>query len=293
MCIFPKYFILIVILTSFHSCKKVIEIDLPPGDSKIVVNSFITDGHFVRVHLSKSISVLENAIPDCNDATVVLFKDNVITDTLYLMGGYYYSHIRPERAYKYSLKISVPDMDPVSCEDIIPEKTVIQSCSLNPSVMTNGDGFVINELKLDFQDPPGPNFYEVKLEAEDVNYINDMGLWFMNNSDPIITSTGLLDYNPGTLIFTDKMFDGKQSSVKVYYGLQSWVGDYYLKITFRSISESYYKYKEKLFPYLFSQQNDIFTGMSEPVQLYSNIPGGYGIFAAYSTDEKVITVGTK
>jgi hypothetical protein len=33
--------------------------------------------------------------------------------------------------------------------------------------------------------------------------------------------------------------------------------------------------------------------MSEPIQLYSNIPGGYGIFAAYSTDEKVITVAAK
>jgi hypothetical protein len=209
------------------------------------------------------------------------------------MGGYYYSHIRPDRGNKYSLKISVPDMDSISCEDIIPEKTVIQSCSLKPSVMTDGDGFVINELKLDFQDPSGPNFYEVKLEAEDVNYINDMGLWFMKNSDPVITSTGLLDYNPGTLIFTDKMFDGKLSSVKIYYGLQSGFGDYYLKITFRSISESYFKYKEKQFPYLFSQQNDIFTGMSEPVQLYSNIPGGYGIFAGYSTDEKVITVTAK
>jgi hypothetical protein len=33
--------------------------------------------------------------------------------------------------------------------------------------------------------------------------------------------------------------------------------------------------------------------MSEPINLYSNITGGYGIFAGYSSDEKIITVSGK
>ncbi|MGB8490487.1 MAG: DUF4249 domain-containing protein [Bacteroidales bacterium] len=281
---------LFAILTSFQSCKKVIEIDLPPADSKVVVNSFFTDGSPIKVHLSKSIGVLDNAIPECNNATVILMINNVKTDTLYPDGGYYYSHVNPERGKNYSLIVSVPDMDSVLCEDIIPEKTFIQNCTLTGSVMTDEDGFLINELKLDFTDPAGPDFYEVELDAESIinNYM--IGLWFKKNSDPIITSTGLLDYNPGTLIFTDKMFDGKSCSVKVYYAITSGEGDYKLKITFRSISESYFRYKEKQFAYLFSLENDIFSGMSEPIQLYSNIKGGYGIFAGYSSDEKVIIV---
>lgn len=281
---FLKILILIVILTSFQSCKKVIEIELPPTDSKVVVNSFFTDGNQIKVHLSKSISVLDNAIPDCKDATILLLRDNVVTDTLYINGGYYYSHVKPERGKEYSLLISVPEMDSVLCRDIIPEKTIIQSSILTDSVLIAEDGFVIKELKLDFQDFVGPNFYEVELSA------GGYGLWFMKNSDPIITSTGLLDYSPKTLIFTDKMFDGKFCSVKVYFAVQTDGRDYKLKITFRSISESYFKYKEKQFAYLFSLENDIFSGMSEPIQLYSNITGGYGIFAGYSSDEKVINV---
>jgi hypothetical protein len=272
---------------------KVIEIELPPTDSKIVVNSFFTDSNKIKVHLSKSISVLDNAIPDCNNAIIELLKENVIIDTLYGLGGYYYSHIKPEKGKIYSLKISVPDMDSVSCKDIIPEETLIQGTTLTTAVMTDENGFIINELKLDFQDSPGPNFYEVELTAVEKTYNYKMGLWFRKNSDPIITSTGLLDYNPETLIFTDKLFDGKPCSVKVYYGIESGLGDYNLKIFFRSISESYFKFKEKQVPYLFSLQNDIFSGMSEPVQLYSNITNGYGIFAGYSSYEKVISVKGK
>jgi hypothetical protein len=271
----------------------VIEIDLPPIDSKIVVNSFFTDGNKIKVHLSKSLNVLDNAIPDCNDATIILLKENVITDTLYLDGSYYYSHVTPEKGKEYSLIISVPDMDPVTSRDIIPEKTILQSAACIDSVLIAEDGFLINELKLDFQDAPGPNFYEVDLTAVTLVSNYKMGLWFMKNSDPIITSTGLLDYNPKTLIFSDKMFDGKTCSVKIYYAIQPGEGDYKLRITFRSISESYFKYKEKQFAYLFSLENDIFSGMSEPIQLYSNITGGYGIFAGYSSDENVIIVSGK
>ena len=42
---------LFAILTSFQSCRKVIEIDLPPADSKVVVNSFFTDGDPIKVNL--------------------------------------------------------------------------------------------------------------------------------------------------------------------------------------------------------------------------------------------------
>jgi len=290
---FLKYFTPFVILFSILSCQKVIEIDPPPADSKVVVNSFFTNGSQIKVHLSKSIGILENGFPECNDATVVLLINDVKTDTLYSDDGYYYSRVIAEIGKSYSLVVSAPDLDSVFCEDIIPEKTIIQSSNLTDSVLIAEDGFLINELQLDFHDLAGPNFYEVELTAVTVISNYKMGLWFMKNSDPIITSTGLLDYNPQTLIFSDKMFDGKTCSVKVYYGIQPGEGDYKLKITFRSISESYFKYKEKQFAYLFSLENDIFSGMSEPIQLYSNITGGYGIFAGYTSDEKVIIVSGK
>lgn len=284
-----KILTFLVIPASILSCKKVIELDLPETDSKIVINSFFTDNSPIKVHLSKSLGILENNFPECTDATVIVRENGIIIDTMYQESGYYYSHIQAEKNKNYALEITAPGMETVLCEDVIPENTILQSYVCADSIYIDGDGFIINELKLDFEDPAGPSFYEVELKATDVVHNYETGLWFMKNSDPIITSTGLLDYNPRTLIFTDDMFDGKHCSVKIYFATQTYL-DYKLKIIFRSVSESYYKYKEKQFGYLFSLENDIFRGMSEPINLYSNITGGYGIFAGYSTDEKSIIV---
>lgn len=284
-----KILTFLVIPASILSCKKVIDIELPETDTKIVVNSFFTDNSRIKVHLSKSIGILESTFPECTDASVMVRENDIIIDTMYMESGYYYSHILAEKNNNYALEIITPDLDTVFCEDIIPEKTILQSYVCADSILIDEDGMIINELKLDFQDLPGPSFYEVELEAKDVIHNYKMGLWFKKNSDPVITSTGLLDYNPRTLIFTDKMFDGKQCSVKIYFATQAYL-DYNLKIIFRSVSKSYYKYKEKQFAYLFSLDSDIFFGMSEPISLYSNVTGGYGIFAGYSSDEKVIIV---
>lgn len=284
-----KTLIFFVIISSLSSCKKVIDIELPATDPKIVVNSFFTENSRIKVHLSKSIGILENIIPECTDATVIMRENNIIIDTMYYQSGYYYSHILAETNNNYALEIIVPDMETVFCEDIIPEKTLLQNFVCTDSVLIDEDGFIINELKLDFEDFLGPSFYEVQLSAKYIIDNNGTSIWFMKNSDPIITSTGLLDYNPKTLIFTDKMFDGKHCSVKIYFATRTYA-DYNLKITFRSVSESYYKYKERQFAYLFSLENDIFSGMSEPINLYSNITGGYGIFAGYTSDEKVLIV---
>ena len=286
---FTKIITCFFVLSSFLSCKKVIDIELPATDPKIVVNSFFTENSRIKVHLSKSIGILENIIPECTDATVILRENNVILDTMYYQSGYYYSHILAETNKNYALEVIVPGMETVFCEDLIPEKTILQSFVCTDSVLIDEDGFVINELELNFQDFSGPSFYEVELSAKYIIDNNYTSIWFMKNSDPIITSTGLLDYNPKTLIFNDKMFDGKHCSVKIYFATQAYA-DYNLKIIFRSVSQSYYKYKEKQFAYLFSLDSDIFSGMSEPINLFSNITGGYGIFAGYTSDEKVLIV---
>lgn len=282
-------FLTFYVLISSLSCKKEIDIELPETDAKIVVNSYFTDNSRIKVHLSNSIGILENIITECTDATVILRESNIILDTMYYQSGYYYSHILPEINKNYALEIIVPGLGTVFCEDLIPEKTILQNYICVDSVLIDEDGFIINELKLDFEDLSGPSFYEVELSAKYIIDNNSTPIWFMKNSDPIITSTGLLDYNPKTLIFTDKIFDGKHCSVKIYFATRAYA-DYNLKITFRSVSESYYKYKEKQFAYLFSLDSDIFSGMSEPINLFSNITGGYGIFAGYTSDEKVLIV---
>jgi hypothetical protein len=114
----------------------VIEIELPITDPKIVVNSFFTDNSPIKIHLSKSIGILENIFPECTDATVILRENNIIIDTLFFQSGYYYSHILAETNKNYALEIVTPGMEPVFCEDLIPEKTLLQGSVCTDSVLS-------------------------------------------------------------------------------------------------------------------------------------------------------------
>lgn len=292
---------LIIIQITISSCTKVVDIDLLPHEEKIVVNSLFTDGSRIRVHLAKTTSILDDSDPLISNATIKLLQDGEYSDTFYFTDGYYYSHIIPARGNKYALEVTVPGMDNVYCEDSIPERTIIESYSHLDSIMMDSNKFPVMQLGLTFTDAPGGNYYELSVIADymSAGFQRKEPVWFAATTDPVLNSTGLLDYLPQTLVFTDELFDGKQITLKVNYSIQtgeiSFIGGgpaygYKLYVSLRSVSKSYYQYRRKQIIYRFLQETDIFTGMSDPVTLYTNINGGLGIFAGYSSDNKTLNI---
>ena len=290
-----------VFLFSCTFCTKVIEIDIPSHDPALVVNSLFTDGQRIRVHLSKTASAFEYSTPTVENGLIRLFCNDEEIDTLIFNNGYYYSNINAEQGEKYSLTISVPEMESVSSEDIIPEKTLIESYVHRDSVMMNDNNYPVMQLELGFTDKPGRDFYELSIAADyyvaGFNYRHNVG--FKYSTDPVLVSTGLLDYYAESIVFTDELFDGEQTSIKANYWIQTGemplIGEgpeygYLLFVSLRSISESYYNYIRKQIIYQYNLESNIFTGLPDPVHMYSNITGGYGIFAGYSSDNKTINV---
>ena len=294
----PLYAVLLIGCTF---CTKIIEIDVPSHEPVLVVNSLFTDGQRIRVHLSKTASAFDYSTPTVENGLVRLFCNDEEIDTLIFNNGYYYSDVVALRNEKYSLFVSVPDMESVSSEDIIPEKTLVESYVHRDSIMMDDNNHPVMQLELEFTDKPGPNFYELSVIADyyvaGFNYRHSVG--FKYSTDPVLVSTGLLDYYAESIVFTDELFDGEQTSIKANYWIQTGemplIGEgpeygYILFVSLRSISESYYNYIRKQIIYQYSLESNIFTGLPDPVHMYSNITGGYGIFAGYSSDNKTINV---
>ena len=292
---------LFVIVILVQSCTKIIEIDIPANEPRLVVNSLFTDGHRFKVHLSNTASAFDYTTPVVEDGLIRLFCNDEEIDTLIFNNGYYYSNINAEQGEKYSLIVSAPGMESVSSEDIIPEKTLIESYEHRDSIMMDDNNHPVMQFEIRFTDKPGPNFYELSIIAQ--YYVAGFQyrhpVWYNYISDPTLVSTGLLDYSPESLVFTDKLFDGKETTIKANYSIQT--GEiplvnggpeysYLLFVSFRSVSESYYNYIRKQIIYQYSLESNIFTGLPDPVHMYSNITGGYGIFAGYSSDNKTINV---
>ena len=294
----PLYAVLLIGCTF---CTKIIEIDVPSHEPVLVVNSLFTDGQRIRVHLSKTASAFDYSTPTVENGLVRLFCNDEEIDTLIFINGYYYSDVVALRNEKYSLFVSVPDMESVSSEDIIPEKTLIESYVHRDSIMMDDNNHPVLDLELGFTDKPGPDYYELSIIAEyyvDID-LRRQNVGFKYSTDPVLVSTGLLDYYSESIVFTDELFDGEQTSIKANYWIQTGemplIGEgpeygYILFVSLRSISESYYNYIRKQIIYQYSLESNIFTGLPDPVHMYSNITGGYGIFAGYSSDNKTINV---
>lgn len=294
----PLYAVLLIGCTF---CTKIIEIDVPSHEPVLVVNSLFTDGQRIRVHLSKTASAFDYSTPTVENGLVRVFCNDEEIDTLIFNNGYYYSDVVAQRKEKYSLFVSVPDMESVSSEDIIPEKTLIESYVHRDSIMMDDNNHPVMQLELGFTDKPGPDYYELSIIAEyyvDID-LRRQNVGFKYSTDPVLVSTGLLDYYAESIVFTDELFDGEQTSIKANYWIQTGemplIGEgpeygYDLFVSLRSISESYYNYIRKQIIYQYSLESNIFTGLPDPVHMYSNITGGYGIFAGYSSDNKTINV---
>src|SRR5665647_840414 len=90
-----------VLLISCTFCTRIIEIDIPPHEPKLVVNSLFTDGHRFKVHLSKTASAFDDSTPVVEDGLIRLFCNDEEIDTLIFDNGYYYSDVEALQNEKY------------------------------------------------------------------------------------------------------------------------------------------------------------------------------------------------
>ena len=119
----------------------VIDLDIPPHESVLVLNGILHTDTNVQVVVSNSVGAFSNNSPSfINDASVVLYKNGVLEDTLLIDGAFYYisqtidgceSADRLEFQY-FAPEPTITVSDPVICEG---QSTTI-SVTSNPAVGT-------------------------------------------------------------------------------------------------------------------------------------------------------------
>jgi hypothetical protein len=298
-------------------CEKTIEIDLEDAKIRIVVNSEINPDSTIKVNVTRSRHILDNAdIVPLGDADVKLFEDDVLIGTLvYQSHGNYYIDYKPKLGKTYKVTVAHPNFDNVYGTTFIPEIVEFVSIDTSKAYDEYGNTKIIFNIK--FNDPAGEkNYYMIsmrnkyKYEMWDENLIVydtlyvgpdttivhiDYGgyrwvettdkLWF-NTDDMIIDA---FVYQRNAAVFGDELIDGKQYSIKLnadQYSLYSDTNMVY--VDFYSISPEFYKYMVS-----FNKHQDASGDpFAEPVIVFSNIFDGIGIFAAsniYTDSIKIIS----
>lgn len=276
-------YIPVVLMLLLVSCTKVIEIDLPDAPDKLVVNCFFSTGSKFIVHLSHSQNILAEDTTIIKNGDIKLYANNIFQGSLSHIADGFYSHdtVVAHAGVNYKITATAFGYDQVEAEDSAPPTTLLDSVFYDPEPYTDSEGSYFYKIQIFFKDNISDrNFYEVHVQQFNVE--DEFELIRLNgDNEKVILNEGDQEYYSGLCVFSDELINGNQYRLKLR--TSSTLTDNRKEMHLLSISETFYKYRKSWIRHSFTQFPDLANPM-EPVTLFSNVKGGFGIFAGYSVN---------
>jgi hypothetical protein len=285
------YFLIIVLV--FQACTKELDLEIPERENKVVVNSLFCPDSVMQIHVSLSSGIQEKNIQIVENATCYLYEDGILIKTInYQENGYYNSNYKAIAGKKYRIEVEVPNFEKVWAESEVP----LIPDSLSGTYFIDyihvwEDGYSTSvEIKF-LDDKNKLNYYEPAFNT----YIFEES----KETDQSILSDSELDFLPTTYFFSDVLFNGQLKKLRLVAGgkgVFSFSGslfyDVFYKHNFKIVSEEYYKFRKSWTKHVFNQNTDLHYDdpitllfLGDPIEMYSNVQGGYGVFAAFNQEE--------
>jgi len=311
--------IIFAIILSVSSCKmkKKIDIDIDDTERHIVVNGIITKDSLITVRISKSQGILDDKkIEYLTSAKVKLYKNDIFVEEIqHTDTGFYKSTVYPQIGVTYEINV---DYDPL--------KSVIAATSLfepnniikTDTSMQREGAYIYNEndgyyeddedassynikFKIKIKDKTGTNdFYFLALSVLNPAYDYEPPFSFLgyseisqvfNTDDPVIKDNNqefTLNGNYG-VAFNDEMFKNSEYTLSLsssFYKNNYENEDTYIIVKLLTISQDIYRY---IISHNLNEQvgGDPFA---QPVQVYSNVENGLGLFSGYTVYTDTLTL---
>jgi len=315
--IFPLLALAMLVLAS---CEKEIEFNGEITKPLVTVNSYLIPDSTVRVIVSKSRFFLDskNYFERIENATMNIVVNDGYTETLKLSAGTYVGNYKPQPGDSVALLIKVPGEDEVRSSAVVPMPSNIISIDTlsrkeierypaemyNDSVISWMTHYEL-EMGLRIKDPAQQkNFYRLSIlfneEYTNFDFSNRYYLYFNLQGVTNETSGGSLlgligeENQKAFHLFSDDVFDGKDVIIlfKVNeYKMERKPGSEdptpsqisYI-INLQSLNRATYLYLKSK-----DASGDVVSDFfTEPVQIYTNISNGIGIFGAITNNTKIL-----
>lgn len=314
-----KGFIIGFSLITIISCEKEITSDFDKFEPQLVINSILNPDTYFQVQVGHTSKMTDTSNVLIDKAIVELWMDNKLIESLGYVGqGLYKSEMsKPMPGHIYQIKVSAPGYEEVTAYDTIPLTVEITDAFYIFHFETDINRPSNADMVVEFSDPfDEENYYELIFYSKythydywngyndtvtTISYYNDFLIY-----DPILIAEGDIDYKPTSAYFSDKLFDGKKVTISLNidtYG-GGWLngicdfGGGFKIAELRTISYSYFQYRKKWTQHLYNQGIDLniqdsdefraflFTG--EPVNMFSNVENGYGVFIGYAESSVIM-----
>lgn len=294
-------------IISFSACETVVDIEL---DNQVqpVLNCLLLEDTTFNAFLFESVLYTETDYigDELKDAEIVLKYNNTSTDMPYIslsdeeayflpVDGIYSTNLKPEQGTEYTIEATLNGKPTITAKCTFPYQTNIEQVDtsiyfgkLDP---LDFDDEAENYLRLNikFNNEAGQkNYYGIKIRNQE-------------GQNPYFVLPDLesfeedIPYYRGARIFSDEFFSNGLSD------LELWV-DYYSMFEFENDPDFDYPnlevvlltLNEEMYNYLYSSARQTNSSgfleelFFEPVNVYSNVNNGLGIFAAISGDTLVL-----
>jgi hypothetical protein len=304
-----KYFLLLtLLLTLFTACQQE-ELEVPDTGRKIVINGLITTDSLLSVFINKSEYITTHSYiyyNDLDNAEVCFYQNNTRIDSLHHFfkefsttklfhpGNYWSESVFPLPGKEYRIVVKAPGLPEVTATTTIPNLVRIERVDTSRIILE--PGLDIPDFRMVFNivftDPANETNYYLFNLYNDLDKMLPSSIGF-SSQDPIIEEelsneqslTNVLMNRVEGIAFSDKIINGQKYSLTVTTDCRYGSKRLTTYIRLFSITEECFKYFQTLNLYFEKQGNPL----SDPVIVYSNITGGYGIFtgaavSGYSID---------
>jgi hypothetical protein len=278
----------------FVGCEQVIDFDGDRPENKLVLN-VVTGGDEQqhRIFLQRSAFMFSSdEIQPVNELPVEVRINGDLADIQAEGGGGIYEFTAGLHTGD-KVEINVPyQSSTVRASDIVPEPPVIVSVDSVPFYDYNTGSILLRTL-IKIKDKPGEkNYYRLLIslirtygeESELGTFTAREEIQYSVSQDIILSELsreGKENDNNLSRIFSDDLFSGAEYTLNVSFPLVA--GSMLMKnkteveIELQSLTESLYLYMRSLEQ---KWNSDIFD---QPVKVYSNVSGGYGILGLYNS----------
>lgn len=304
-------FCCICLSLTLNSCIRAVELDLPEIPRQLVLMGILSSDSPVSIYLSytKAIEDTSSQVAWIQDAEVQLKENGQLMGELIYRGeGNYVSSLVPKPGRTYQLEVEISGENLLKAETIIPEVVSLDSAIYTFSSRTNLEGIPLKDYVGYLTDPKEMNnyyemyFYKYNSRNFQKNYIDGVNSSIV---EPAILAEGNPENSFGFsgFSFTDATFEGETYGLELSFTTSDDPNGYIPNPEKRPFLELHhldthlYLYRKSLKRHLANQASGIVFApgdfdlvsimlLGEPVELYSNVENGLGIFASYNSSER-------
>tara|TARA_B100000886_G_scaffold340097_1_gene307896 strand:+ start:3065 stop:3970 length:906 start_codon:yes stop_codon:yes gene_type:complete len=293
------YFVIIVIsLVSCDNLQTVIDVDLPPHEPKLVVNSVNEVGKKWKAYVSVSQAPLSNNdFVFLNDALVILIDGDTSLDTLTYnaLKNRYESSLIVQEGTNFEIRVSHSKYNTINAALFPFQKVLLKSIEEPQNISSE-----TTSLKFTIDDPQSNNYYMISLKAyysqdaydtTDIwqEYYSEMEKIYFDSDDPSLNQG---QFSRGKVLFDDKLFNGTTKEFNLFFDSYLSTKADSILLNLWSVDYAFYNYFTTKIIQLNTGNNPIFN--SEPVNVFNSFLNGadeiqgYGIFAVLCRDSVII-----